>query len=94
MWLVVSAAAVACSAWLAAVSMDELAKSHVKSMRDDGSITNVINLLVTNGTFCQVREHKWESGCGISGCLVIHRGPIRHCPVCRKVQSQEIGPWR
>lgn len=92
--IVISAAAVACSALLAAVNMEELAKSHIKSMRDDGSITNVVNTLITDGTVCQVRGHKWEFGCGMVGCLVNHGGPMRHCSVCGTTQTQEIGPWR
>lgn len=73
---------------------NDLVKSHIKSMQDDGSITNVINLLVTNGTFCQIRGHQWEGGCGMDGCLVIHNNPMRHCPVCGTIESREIGPWR
>ena len=73
--------------------IDELARSHIKIMQDDGSITNVINLLISEGIFCQVRGHKWEAGCGVSGCLVIHDGPMRHCVVCGKTETREMKPW-
>ena len=90
-----TALAVACSAVLAAaLNLDELAKAHVKAMRDDGSITNVVNLIVSDGTFCQVRGHKWEFGCGVNGCLVNHYAPMRHCAVCGSTQTQKVGPWQ
>jgi hypothetical protein len=72
------------------------AQSHIKAMREDGSLTNVVNALVADGTFCQVRGHKLELGCGVMGCLVNHPDVLRmrHCPMCGSVQTQEAGPWK
>lgn len=87
---------IACGTLLAAVSLDDLAKSHIKAMRNDGSITNVVNTLIADGTVCQVRGHRWEFGCGMSGCLVNHGGPMRHCPFCSTTQPMEVEPsnWK
>lgn len=60
----------------------------------DQAKTNLIAALVASGTFCQVRGHAWEGGCGVAGCLVVHNGPMRHCPICGKVETQQIGPWK
>ena len=74
---------------------NDLAKYHIKTMTDDGSITNVLNMVIADGTFCRVRGgHNWQGGCGMSGCLVNHVGGIRHCTVCLTVQTQEPGQWK
>lgn len=90
---VVCIVGLACAVF-AAVSVDELAANHIKAMRDDGSVTNVIEKLVSDGTFCEVRGHQWVLGCGQIGCLVYHSGPTRHCSVCSSVQAQQLGPWK
>jgi len=67
----------------------------IKRCRDEGTLTNLVNALVADGSFCQVRGgHKWEFGCGVTGCLVIHAGPMRHCAVCGATETQEVGPWK
>lgn len=83
---------IACGTLLAAVSLDETAKAHIKAMHDDGSITNVVNTLIADGTVCQVRGHQWEFGCGMVGCLVNHSGPMRHCSFCSTTQPMEVEP--
>ena len=75
----------------AASSLIDVAKSHIEEMRSDGSITNVVNMLIENGTVCNVRGHKWEAGCGTFGCLVIHTVPMRHCIVCGLVEGNRCG---
>lgn len=59
------------------------------------TITNYISKSVEDGTFCSVRGHTWESGCGMIGCLVIHGDePMRHCRLCKKTETRELGPWK
>ena len=53
-----------------------------------------IKVLVTSGQVCRVRGHVWQDGCGMLGCLVMHYGPRRHCPLCGKVETQQIGEWK
>ena len=67
------------------------AKIHIKSMQEDGSINDVVDLLISDGVVCQIRNHIWENGCGIGGCLVIHGQPQRHCVICGKIKSRAIG---
>ena len=66
----------------------------IKRCREAGTLTNLVNELVEKGTFCEVRGHRWEPGCGMMGCLVIHLNQTRHCAVCGLVQTQEVGPWK
>jgi len=64
------------------------AQSHIALMRADGSLTNVVNSLVADGTVCAIRgQHIWAAGCYMSGCLVYHGdGPMRHCELCHKLE--------
>lgn len=59
-----------------------------------GDTTNMILRLVREGVVCAVIGHRWESGCGKPGCLVLHIGNVRHCVICGKVEVQEIGEWK
>lgn len=43
---------------------------------------------------CSLRGHRWKPGCAMEGCLVMHSGPIRHCVVCEKTETQEVGEWK
>lgn len=86
--------AILCAAFVLASTPDELAKKHIQEMTDDGSLTNVVNELVSSGTFCKVRGHKWELGCGVPGCLVMHYGEMRHCVICGAVQQRLPGDWK
>jgi len=58
--------------------------------------TNAINRLMEDGTICFVRgNHDWQSGCGVFGCLVIHGDtPMRHCLICKKTETRDLGPWK
>lgn len=77
-----------------AITLDDLAKSHIQTMQADGSITNVLNLLITEGTFCQVRGHTWgqhfhltlEYSPGKAGC--------RECSICKLHQTQYVTDWK
>lgn len=84
--------AVGCTVWLASAATDKTAE-HIAAMKADGSLTNVVQTLVRDGTICAIRGHVWEGGCGNPGCLVLHQNPIRHCTICRAVQSQKVGAW-
>lgn len=57
-------------------------------------ITNAVKDLIASGDVCAVIGHKWQSGCGMVGCLVIHTGNMRYCLICGKVETQEIGDWK
>ena len=57
-------------------------------------ITNAVKDLIASGDVCAVIGHKWQSGCGMAGCLVLHSGNMRHCLICGKVETQEIGDWK
>lgn len=72
------------------------AEWQIKTMQENGSLTNIVNLLISKGLVCEVRGHKWEPGCGIMGCVVYHTGAMRHCSVCGKTQTQAItiGDWK
>jgi hypothetical protein len=66
----------------------------VNQLREQGDMTNLVKKLVESGDVCAVIGHKWEYGCGVPGCLVIHNGPMRHCVVCGKTQTQEVSEWK
>jgi len=66
----------------------------VDQLRSQGDITNLVKKLVAAGDVCAVIGHKWEYGCGMPGCLVIHNDPIRHCVVCGATQTQKVGEWK
>jgi hypothetical protein len=57
-------------------------------------LTNTVNRLVKEGKVCQVIGHKWERGCGMGGCLVLHAHEARHCLVCKKTETQEPAVWK
>ena len=86
-------ATVAACAALAETAIDA-AKSRIKAMRDDGSLTNVVNQMIADKVICEVRGHQWAPGCGMGGCLVIHSGPTRHCTMCGTYQEQIPGNWK
>lgn len=71
-----------------------LAAKHIKAMRDDASITNVVNALIKDGTLCTIRGHQWLDGCSYGpGCLVLHTVEMRHCDVCKKQQTRS-SEWK
>lgn len=88
------------------VKLETLAKHHVEVMQQDNTITNVIKLLVSQGEVCKVIEHKWQPGrkpihsiAGIDGHVITlpaitEPRPIRHCLVCGKTETREIGDWK
>lgn len=64
---------------------------------------DVIELLIKEGEICKVRGHIWRDGCAYSYnwkggpstvCLTIHSNPVRHCELCRKEETREIGEWK
>jgi len=56
---------------------------------------DTIRELVKKGEVCRVIGHKWQSGCSVGpGCCVIHNAPMRHCVVCGKEETQQVGPWQ
>jgi hypothetical protein len=57
---------------------------------DDATIRE----LAKNGSVCRVIGHRWEDGCGVPGCAVFHANPMRHCVICGKTETQEVGPWK
>jgi hypothetical protein len=79
---------------LAAVNLEELGKSHIKAMRDDGSLTNVVNTLVADGTFCQVRGHQWGTHMHITLEYSPNRVSCRQCQLCGLHQSQYATDWK
>jgi len=92
--LAVGLAAVASSVLLAAVNMDDLAKSHIKAMQADGSITNVLIMLITNGIFCQVRGHTWGEHMHVTLEYSPNRIGCRQCKACGEHQSQYATEWK
>jgi len=66
----------------------------VKQLREQGDMAKLVKALVESGDVCAVIGHKWEYGCGVPGCLVIHNNPVRHCVVCGKTQTQEVSEWK
>jgi hypothetical protein len=66
----------------------------LRQLRQQVDMTNLVKQLVADGDVCNAIGHKWQYGCSVGpGCLVIHSGPIRHCVVCRKEETQRVGPW-
>lgn len=88
-----TALAVACSVLLAA-GLDDTAKGHIKAMQDDGSITNVVNMLVTNGTICAVRGHSWGNHMHVTLEYWPSRIGCRECKICGLHQSQYATEWK
>lgn len=73
------------------------AQNHIDRLREAGMLTNVINQLVADGSFCHVRGHKWEFGAGLGAVTLLYESnpkPSRNCAVCGLVQTQEVGPWK
>lgn len=56
--------------------------------------TTLLNADDTAKRLCELRGHTWQSGCGMMGCAVIHGGPVRHCTVCGKTETQTVGEWK
>ena len=52
-----------------------------------------VRAMVKSGRVCEVVGHIWESGCGMTGCLVIHYGEQRSCRLCGLAQSKTTGEW-
>lgn len=66
----------------------------IKEMEEDGSLTNVINLLATSGKLCAVKGHAWGSHLHVT--LEYDQGRIgcRECKVCKLHQSQYASDWK
>lgn len=79
---------------LAAIGPDDLAKSHIKAMRDDGSITNVVNMLFDDGTVCQVRGHRWGNHMHVTLEYAPNLAGCRECVICKLHQSLYTTEWR
>lgn len=67
---------------------------HIEAMKLNGTLTNVVNALVSSGEFCTIRGHCWKVGCGMIGCGTIHYDRMRHCVLCGRVQSQTVSEWK
>lgn len=79
---------------IAQVSADALAAKHVKEMREDGSITNVVNLLISSGEFCRVHGHAWGPHLHVTLEYMPDRISCRECKVCGLHQSQYVTDWK
>lgn len=64
------------------------------ALKENGGLTNMVDLIISSGEFCRIRGHRWEPGCGMEGCAVNHEGPTRHCAVCGLMQTQTPGEWK
>ena len=64
----------------------------VEHMIENGTLTNVVTRLVEEGHVCAVIGHKW--GWGPTLLYDPDGGPTRHCLVCGKEESRELGPWQ
>ncbi len=65
----------------------------VQCMIKTGTLTNTVQRLVKEGHVCAVIGHRWQDGCGVLGCLVLHSNNQRHCVICGKTQGQKVGDW-
>lgn len=74
--------------------LSELARAHVITMQADGSITNVINLLVASGELCRIRGHAWGSHLHVTLEYMPDRIACRECKVCGVHQSQFATEWK
>lgn len=82
---------------------NEIAMIVVSGFLSTNTLTGVTNAPITytnntaeivkaagrSGDICKVYGHRWEPGCGVDGCSVIHTRVMRYCVVCGKVESME-----
>jgi len=66
----------------------------IDEMKREQVLSNVVNKLVAEGTFCQIRGHHWELGNGAGWVFNPAGEPMRHCTTCSAIQTQTIGDWK
>lgn len=80
------------SKWMAIAEASN--RDHIKEMESDGSLTNVINALVSSGKLCAVRGHSW----GEHGHFTLEYDPgrigCRECKNCGLHQTQRATDWK
>jgi len=86
--------AFALNALVADQTREEKVKEHIKAMQADGSITNVINLLIVDGTFCAIHGHSWGPHIHRTAEYSPNRIGCRECKVCRLHQELYESDWR
>lgn len=77
----------------------EKAAEHVAAMKADGTVTNVVRQLASDGSICAVVGHAWRDGRPGEGDGVYfadyHPGTsYRTCRICGGCESQSITDWR
>lgn len=70
-----------------------LPELHINGMKDDGSFTNVVQLLIESGEICKVRGHAWTPHMHLTLEYAPNRVSCRECSLCRAHQSQ-IAEWK
>ena len=82
-------------------SPEQRADMYVSSIRVDGSLSNVVNLLVSQGEVCKVKGHFWRDGrpgeneYGHGIFADYHPGvSYRTCRLCGACQSKTEGEWK
>ena len=76
------------------ISTEPIAKQHIQTMRDDGSLTNVVKLLVESGEFCQIHGHAWGSHTVTTLLYRPDNPQSRECKICGKVQERTQTEWK
>jgi len=69
-------------------------RDHIKEMESDGSLTNVINLLITSGKFCAIHGHVWGDHMHVTLEYEPGRIGCRQCHICGLHQSQHATDWK
>lgn len=75
-------------------SASSVKRDRVKEMELDGSLTNVINLLITSGKFCAIRGHAWGTHMHVTLEYEPGRIGCRQCQICGLHQSQHTTDWK
>jgi len=92
--LTISFAMIGLTAMLLGSSQNDEAKRHIAKMRADGSITNVIAILIADGTFCQVSGHVWGQHSHNTLEYSPSRVNCRQCAACGLHQEQHVTSWK
>lgn len=78
----------------ATLTVEETTKSHIAAMRKDGSLTNVVNALVADGTFCAIRQHSFQSHLHVTLEYVSNKAGCRECSMCGLHQTMYLSDWK
>jgi hypothetical protein len=71
-------------------SEQEMTDFYINRMESDNALTNVINLLVSSGKFCEIKGHAWIQKFSLTADLDPNRSETRQCTICGKWQSKRV----